>query len=62
MTIVIIVCGLIAALIIVACMACCKVSGDCTRQEEQEDPCLLCLRWPECNGVDEDCPLRNDHD
>lgn len=59
MTIVIIVCGLIAALIIVAS---CKVSGDCTRQEEQEDPCLLCLRWPECNGVDEDCPLRNDHD
>ena len=22
----------------------------------KEDPCETCLRWPECNGVDEDCP------
>ena len=25
---------------------------------EQESPCLYCLRWEECNGVDkENCPL-----
>ena len=56
MTIAIIACVLLAAL---AIMACCKVSGDCARQEEQEDPCEKCLRWSECNGVDEDCPWRN---
>jgi hypothetical protein len=39
MTIAIIVCGLLSALVIVAC---CKVSGDCARQEEQEDPCSWC--------------------
>lgn len=39
-------------------MAFCKVSGICARKEEQEDCCDGCLRWPECNGVDEDCPWR----
>lgn len=57
MTIAIIACILLAALVIAAC---CKVSGDCSRQEEQEDPCDKCLRWSECNGVDEDCPWRAD--
>lgn len=38
-------------------LACCKVSGDCSRAEE-EDPCGTCLRWSECNGVDENCPWR----
>ena len=28
----------------------------------KEDPCETCLRWPECNGVDEECPLRRDND
>ena len=27
-------------------------------KEEKEDPCIRCLRWSECNGVDEDCPWR----
>lgn len=22
--------------------------------EEETDPCMECLRWPECNGVDRD--------
>lgn len=22
------------------------------------EACEKCLRWPECNGVDESCPLR----
>lgn len=22
--------------------------------EEETDPCMDCLRWPECNGVDRD--------
>ena len=40
-------------------LACCKVSGASSRQEEKRDPCTSCLRWYECNGVDEDCPWRN---
>lgn len=40
-------------------LACCKVSGDCSRQEEQEqDPCETCNRWSECNGVDSNCPWK----
>ena len=23
-------------------------------------PCETCLRWPECNGVDDTCPLKSD--
>ena len=27
-------------------------------QEEAQDPCVTCLRWSECNGVEmETCPL-----
>ena len=37
----------------------CKVSGDKSRQEEKKNPCSTCLRWDECNGVDEQCPLKN---
>lgn len=54
MKLVIIVCVLLAALIIAAC---CNESGECARQEEK-NPCDSCLRWSECNGVDEDCPWR----
>lgn len=25
---------------------------------EQKDPCDYCLRWEECNGVDNTCPWR----
>lgn len=30
----------------------------------EEDPCDTCLRWSECNGVDDGCPLkaRNNHE
>ena len=31
--------------------------GDKKRKED-EDPCEQCLRWSECNGVDEACPVR----
>ena len=27
-------------------------------EQAKTDPCLDCLRWGECNGVDETCPLR----
>lgn len=27
-----------------------------------EDPCETCVRWYECNGVDDDCPLRKEVD
>lgn len=28
--------------------------------DEQEDPCMSCLRWEECNGVakDNECPFK----
>lgn len=55
MLIFIIVCAAFAALVV---MGCCRVAGDCARQEEQKDPCEKCVRWGECNGVDEDCPWR----
>ena len=29
--------------------------------EPEEDPCLECLRWGECNGVDDGCPRRKDN-
>ena len=31
---------------------------DAEYQVVEEDPCDTCLRWSECNGVDEQCPLR----
>lgn len=49
---------LFALLLVLLIAACCKVSGKCSREEEQRDPCVTCLRWGECNGVDEDCPWR----
>lgn len=43
--------------------ACCRVSSRCAREEERPkvekiSPCDRCLRWSECNGVDEFCPLK----
>ena len=48
----------ITAIILLIVAACCKVSGVCSRQEEDNHPCGFCVRWEECNGVDEDCPRR----
>ena len=42
-------------------LACCKVSGTISRQEEKEHPCETCVRWNECNGIDPECPWRKDH-
>lgn len=57
---------LLVAGVLLGVLACCKVSGDCARAEEilearmatMKDPCESCLRWSECNGVDEQCPHR----
>lgn len=46
----------ILAIAVVAVWACLRMSGNLSRQEEQEEPCNNCLRWEECNGVDETCP------
>lgn len=45
----------LAALVLVL-MGACKVSGECSREEEKVDYCQCCVRWSECNGVDKDCP------
>ena len=29
-------------------------------QSDEKEPCATCLRWSECNGVDDDCPLRKE--
>lgn len=47
----------IAVLIVVAVLGCCKVAGKCSRREEK-DPCEFCVRWYECNGVDDECPWK----
>lgn len=31
-------------------------------EKYEEEHCETCLRWSECNGVDEDCPLRKEHE
>ena len=50
---------IVPAFLMVVILSCCKVSGDCSRAEEQSaDPCEKCIRWSECNGVDKDCPWR----
>ena len=28
------------------------------KMEEDEHPCGTCVRWSECNGVDDECPWR----
>ena len=35
-----------------------KVREKLPPMEEKEDPCIECLRWGECNGVDDACPFR----
>lgn len=45
-------------IVVLLVLACCRVSGDCARAEEQGHPCENCTRWSECNCVDEDCPWR----
>ena len=48
----IVICVICAAVLFYAC---CVQSGKDARKEE-ENPCETCLRWDECNGVDDNCP------
>lgn len=48
----------LAVIAVLVVLACCRVSGDCARVEEQAHPCENCNRWEECNGVDEECPWK----
>lgn len=56
MTAVIVVSVLLAALAVSVCR---RFFGNRSGKAEQHDPCDSCLRWPECNGVDGDCPWRD---
>lgn len=47
-----------AVIITVILYASCWQSGTISRQEEEKYPCETCVRWTECNGVDEECPWR----
>ena len=49
---------ILAGIVVLIVVCCCKVSGQCSRQIEKKDPCDSCVRWDECNGVDESCPCR----
>lgn len=44
----------LAVIAVLVVLACCRVSGDCAREEEQVHPC------ENCNGVDEGCPWRKE--
>lgn len=49
----------IVAGVLLAILSCCKVAGHATekeRQAQRKNPCETCLRWEECNGVDDQCP------
>lgn len=46
------------AVTVVLFLAAIKMAGTQQKHEMQEDPCETCLRWEECNGVDENCPWR----
>ena len=32
--------------------------GKAKKETTKTDPCDTCLRWDECQGVDEACPIR----
>lgn len=55
---------LIVAVVLLVILSACRISGKCAKQEldkqqaQQECPCESCLRWAECNGVDEQCQSR----
>lgn len=34
-----------------------KNVGKKKRKKDKEHPCATCLRWEECNGTDEECPM-----
>lgn len=42
-----------------------NVAGDDEKSEQEkeqthDEPCETCVRWSECNGVDEQCPRRKE--
>ena len=38
------------------------LQSDCEKEtQEADEPCESCLRWSECNGVDEQCPHRKEN-
>lgn len=45
---------LVAALVILG-----KLMKGGTKDNPDRDYCELCVRWSECNGVDESCPWRS---
>ena len=47
---------------LIVALGSCKVSGDWAEEEEDSSYCECCVRWSECNGVDEECPWRCDDD
>ena len=59
MTVAIVVGVLLVALAVTTCR---RLFGNRSGEAEQRYPCDGCLRWPECNGVDEDCPWRAEDD
>ena len=47
----------LAALAAVGMVWCCLYTGKEMPEERKEEACAWCLRWSECNGVDEECPV-----
>ena len=61
----------IVAVVLLGLLAFCKESGYWSKKEQQgqqeqkqkaqqASPCETCLRWGECNGIDNQCPHRKE--
>lgn len=55
----------IAALVLLGLMAYCEAENDIAEEEKEKqaervNPCDTCLRWFECNGIDDDCPIKRE--
>jgi len=53
-------CGLVALIFWILCRSAKEEFSPVKEQERREDRCESCLRWSECAGVDESCPMRKE--
>ena len=53
----------IAALVLLGLLSYYDAADDIAEEEaERDNPCDTCLRWFECNGIDDECPLQKERE
>lgn len=62
-----VICIVIMAMVLLYALAHYDAADDIAEEEkenqaERVNPCDTCLRWFECNGIDDDCPLTKERD